>query len=155
MINLFGSVDGHWQTSNLYLNCFSITCLIFPRRRLQSPSLLFSFVFKGASSLCPRHLIDSLWPIDATWKYRTGSTLAQAIACCLTAPTHYLIQCCDWLIIKTILLYSSEIHFTKSSPIYSATFFGIALSKSQPHLPLINENQLVLYTIPAGVCKRK
>ena len=39
-------------------------------------------------------IFKSLWPGDASW---SGSTLAQVMACCLTAPSHYLTQC--WLII--------------------------------------------------------
>ena len=35
-------------------------------------------------------LINSLWPSDAVWRQRSGSTLAQVMACCLTAPSHYL-----------------------------------------------------------------
>ena len=34
------------------------------------------------------------------------STLVQVMACCLTAPSHYLNQC--WLIISTVLWHSSE-----------------------------------------------
>ena len=44
-------------------------------------------------------LISSLWLIDAIWRHRTGSTLAQVMACCLTAPSHHLHQC--WLIISS------------------------------------------------------
>ena len=42
--------------------------------------------------------LNSLWPTDAIWRHRSGSTLAQVMACCLTAPSHYLNQC--WLIIS-------------------------------------------------------
>ena len=35
---------------------------------------------------------NSLWPIDAIWWHRSGSTLAQAMACCLMAPSHCLNQ---------------------------------------------------------------
>ena len=45
--------------------------------------------------------INSLWPSDTIWRQRSGSTLAQVMACCLTAPSHYLNQC--WLM-------SSDIH---------------------------------------------
>ena len=41
--------------------------------------------------------INSTWPSDAIWRQRSRSTLAQVMACCLTAPSHYLNQC--WLII--------------------------------------------------------
>ena len=39
--------------------------------------------------------LSTLRPIDAIWRDRSGSTLAQVMACCLTAPSHYLNQC--WL----------------------------------------------------------
>ena len=45
---------------------------------------------------------NSLWPSETIWWYRSGSTLAQVMACCLTAPSHYLNQC--WLIIGSIHL---------------------------------------------------
>ena len=43
-------------------------------------------------------IINSLWPSDAIWRHISRSTLAQVMACCLTAPSHYLNQC--WLISK-------------------------------------------------------
>ena len=36
--------------------------------------------------------INSLWPSDAILQHRSGSTLPQVMACCLTAPSHYLEQ---------------------------------------------------------------
>ena len=50
--------------------------------------------------------INSLWPSDAIRRQGTESTLARVMACCLTAPSHYLHQC--WLIISTFLWHSSE-----------------------------------------------
>ena len=43
-----------------------------------------------------------LWPIasNAIWRQRSWSTLDQVMACCLTAPSHYLNQC--WLIISKV-----------------------------------------------------
>ena len=46
--------------------------------------LLFSF--------SPR-FVNSLWPSDVIWRLRSGSILAQVMACCLTPPSHYLNQC--------------------------------------------------------------
>ena len=43
-------------------------------------------------------LINSLGPSAAIWWQRSGSTLAQVIACCLMAPSYYVNQC--WLIIN-------------------------------------------------------
>ena len=42
----------------------------------------------------------------AIWRHKTGTTLAQVMAWCLTAPSHYMNKC--WLIIGKALCYSSE-----------------------------------------------
>ena len=34
--------------------------------------------------------VNSLWPSDTIWQHRSGSTLAQVMACCLRAPSHCL-----------------------------------------------------------------
>ena len=54
-----------------------------------------------------------LWPGDAIWQHRSGLPFTQVIACCLTAPSHYLTQC--WLIINEVLWHSSEIKFTENT----------------------------------------
>ena len=56
--------------------------------------------------------LNLLRPSDAIWRHRSGSTLAQVMACCLTAPSHHLNQC--WLISK-IQLYSSDGNFTRDT----------------------------------------
>ena len=38
--------------------------------------------------------LNPLWPSDAVWWHRSGSTLLQVMACCLMALGHFLIQCC-------------------------------------------------------------
>ena len=48
----------------------------------------------------------NLGPSDAIWRWRSWSTLVQVMACCLTAPSHYLNQC--WLIISKVLWHSSQ-----------------------------------------------
>ena len=60
--------------------------------------------------LLMRWLNNSLGPSDAIWQQKTGSTLAQVMACCLTAPSHYLNQC--WLIISKVWWHSFEGNFT-------------------------------------------
>ena len=40
---------------------------------------------------------NPLWPGDAIWRNRSGSTLTQVVACCLTVTSHYLNQC-GWII---------------------------------------------------------
>ena len=57
--------------------------------------------------------INSLWPSDDIWRQRYGSTLAQVMACCLTAPSHYLNQW--WLIISEVQWHSSEDNFTSDT----------------------------------------
>ena len=59
------------------------------------------------------HDVNSLWPSDTIWRYRSGSTLAQVMARCLTAPSHYLNQC--WLIISEAQWQSHEGNFTRDA----------------------------------------
>ena len=69
-----------------------------------------------ANLIGKRHIslqVNSLWPNDAIWRHRTCSTLAQVMACCLTAPSHYLNQC--WLIISKVQWHSSGSHFTRDT----------------------------------------
>ena len=60
------------------------------------------------------HLFNYAWinatsPGDVMWWQRSGSTLAQVMACCLTAPSHYLNQC--WLVIYGTHLHLAEGNF--------------------------------------------
>ena len=57
--------------------------------------------------------LNSLWPSDIKWRQGSRSTLAQVMACCLMAPSHYLNQC--WLIISKVQRLSSEGNFTKDA----------------------------------------
>ena len=50
--------------------------------------------------------INPLWPSDAIWRHRSRSPLVQVMACCLTAPSHYMNQC--WFIIIKALCHLSE-----------------------------------------------
>ena len=56
------------------------------------------------------YLLNSLWPSDAIWRQGSGSTLAQVMAWCLTAPSHYMNQCL--LIICGVLHHSPEVSST-------------------------------------------
>ena len=58
-------------------------------------------------------VINSLWPGDAIWWYLSGSTLAQVMACCLTAPSHYPNQ--YWLTIGETQWQSSEGNLTRDT----------------------------------------
>ena len=61
----------------------------------------------------PTWQINSLWPSDTIWRHKSGSTLAQVMACCLMAPSHYLNLC--WLITSRVQWYSSECNFTRNT----------------------------------------
>ena len=58
-------------------------------------------------------IVDSLGLSDAIWRQGSGSILAQVMVCCLTAPSHYLIQC--WLIISKVQWHSSRDNFTRDT----------------------------------------
>ena len=53
-----------------------------------------------------REWVNSSWPSGAMWQLRSGSTLAQVMASCLMAPSHYLNQ--YWLIISEVVWHSPE-----------------------------------------------
>ena len=57
--------------------------------------------------------VNSLGPSSAIWRQRCGWTLVQVMACCLTAPSHYLIH--FWLIISKVEWHSSEGKFTRDA----------------------------------------
>ena len=84
------------------------------------PKLPLMFLH-GCNYPCPNINIglanpfNSLWPNDAIWWQRSGSTLVQVMACWLTAPSHYLNQC--WLIISKIQLPSSDGNFTRDTSV--------------------------------------
>ena len=56
--------------------------------------------------ICDVQQLNSLRPSDAIGRQRSGSTLAQVMAWCLTVPSHYLKQC--WLIISKVQWHPSE-----------------------------------------------
>ena len=55
-------------------------------------------------------IVNLLWLNDAIWWHRSGSPLAQVMACCLTAPIHNLKQC--GLIINRVLWHSPKTNFS-------------------------------------------
>ena len=78
-------------------------------------------------------LLNPLWPSDAIWQDGYGSTLAQVMACCLMATSHYLNQ--GWLIITGVQWHSPESNFTKGAQeVKPKHVFRITLLKSPPHL---------------------
>ena len=56
-------------------------------------------------------------PSDTIWQHRCGPKLDQAMACCLTAPSHYLNQC--WLMIRKVRWHSPKGNFEGSLVVLS------------------------------------
>ena len=82
---------------------------------VRTTAAIFQMIYSDAFSLMKRFVfwLDSLWPSDALWRKRSGSTLAHVMACCLTTPSHYLNQC--WLIISKVQWHLLIIGFIKIS----------------------------------------
>ena len=64
----------------------------------------------GAKSL-PEQIMTQLCGLVTPYGDRSGPTLAQVMACCLTAPSHYLNQC--WLIIIEVHRHSPWRNFMR------------------------------------------
>ena len=83
--------------------------------------------------------------LNSIWWHKTGSTLVQAMACCLMAPSHYLNQC--WLIISDVQWQSPEGNFTEiHQPPTTKFSFKINHLKLHSSLPEANELTLVMYS---------
>ena len=124
-----------------------ITCLIKKGYILKALLYLTQSSLVTTGSIFSKILIEwatyiiSLWPSDAIWSHRSGSTLAQIMACCLMSPSHYLKQC--WFVMNRVLW-----HYVKST---SPQVLKISIDQMNlkctletflTHLPGINE----LYT---------
>ena len=89
-------------------------------------------------ALTTQQKVNSLGPSDAIWRQRSGSPLAQVMACCLTAPSHYLNQC--WLIINEVEWHSSMGNFTRdTTAIKHWNYLKIKCLKCHSNLPGANE----------------
>ena len=85
-------------------------------------------------------LINTMCPSDTIWWNITGSTLAQVMDCCLTAPSHYPNPC--WLLISEILWHSTQSNFTANAQatiLYTVMSLKFKLLKSLIHLPESSE----------------
>ena len=72
-------IDHVGMVCNLPLESISFTCAIRVLRNIVISHKIYS--------TCR---VNSLWTSYAIWRYRSGSTLAQLISCCLAAPNHKL-----------------------------------------------------------------
>ena len=65
-------------------------------------------------------LINQLWPSDAIGGHKTGSMFVEVMACCLTAPSHYLNQCC--LHVEEVMWHSPQSNFMGVQWVWKYTF---------------------------------
>ena len=84
-------------------------------------------------------MIKPLRPSDAIWRQRSWTTLAQVMACCLTAPSHYLNQC--RLIITEVYWHSSERN-SQQIPQPPITKIGLKITYPKFHSNLPGANEL-------------
>ena len=70
---------------------------------------------------CIRTPFNSLWLSDNIWRHKSRSTLTRVMACCLTAPSHYLNQC--WLLIKEVLWHLPKQLHSEWPSYYSVNWF--------------------------------
>ena len=132
--------DVWWEISQIYIE------YIKPTRQM-SDELWKFFTFTEEIVK-----IKSLWLCDAICQHRSGSTLAQVMAGCLTAPSLHLNWC--WVITKGPLWHLSDgsftLHFLTAvshafSHVVLINFISnmcseIILSKLPPHQPVANES---------------
>ena len=79
-----------------------------------SPQWRWWLLFTGSIIIKSMYLAcDTLWPNDDIWRHRFGSTMAQVIACCLMAPSHYLNQCL--ILFDNLLWYSPQVNFWENA----------------------------------------
>ena len=93
-----------WDCSHFPHMDISHCWVLFLQPLRQSP--------KWGQQILKRYIISSCCDANI-WRHRSGSTLAQVIACCLTAPSHYLNQ--YWFIISTVQLYPYKDNFTRDT----------------------------------------
>ena len=98
-------------------------------------AILYKWVrnFKITSTSLRGQWVNSLWPIDAIWRQGSRSTLVQVMACCLTAPSHYMVawwyQAITWTIVDllSVMFYrrtiSPERNFTMSAQATGAILY--------------------------------
>ena len=83
-------------------------------------------------------IINSMWRSDNIWRQRSGSRLAQVMACCLTAPSHYLTNV-DWSSVKSGDIHIRTISQEVPQPSIIKIFLKITCLKFHSNFPGANE----------------
>ena len=99
-------------------------------------------------------LLNSFCPQGSVtiWQLRSGSTLAQIIAYCLTTPSHYLNQC--GLIILKVHWHSSEGNFTRDTQ-QSIAEISLKITYLKFHVNLRGAKELTHWGRVTHVCISK
>ena len=103
-----------------------------------------------AAILSRRRWVNTLWPNDAIWRQRSRSTLAQVMASCLTAPSHYLSQC--WFTISKVHWHSFEHNFTRDQPSITKISWKIIFLKFLWNLSGVSELNVLVDEVPGLPC---
>ena len=95
--------------------------------------------------------VNSLWSSDTIRRQGTESTLAQVMACCLMAPSHYVNQC--WLIISKVLWHSLGALSWQDPkiPIWKVRL-KITFLEYLSDLPGANELKSFVKQVPSPIC---
>ena len=103
-----------WSAGLLWTNLVNIVAddALTPGVARSSTTIILTMWNRDALIFRVNH-INSLWSSYATWWQRSLSTLAQVMACCLMAPSHYLNR--RWLIINKVQWHSYEGNFTRDT----------------------------------------
>ena len=99
--------------------------------------------------LCDNICSNSLWPSDIIWWQRSGSILAQVMACCLMATSHYLNQ--YWLIIEEVQNSIEGIPQDIPQPVITKIRLRITYLKFNWNFPGVNAWQFCYIWWPAAV----
>ena len=105
------------------------------------------FIFPRYKFITTRVNTNTLWPSDAIWRHRFGSALAQEMACCHQATSHYLNQC--WHIISKV----HAIHLraiSKHQPSITEIKLKTTHLKFHLNLPLVNELKIISTSTTTG-----
>ena len=90
--------------------------------------------------------IISLGPSDVIWRQGSRSTLAQVMACCLMASSHYLNQC--WLMISDVLWHSPDSNSTENVKIFIVEMnFKFTNLRLYWNLPGTNQLMIAIYIL--------
>ena len=86
---------------------------------------------------------------DSTWRHKSGSNLAQVMACCLMAPSHNLNH--RWIIIKGVLWHSSESNFPNARGICSDIARLMTISQGPNFTALVSQLDFTRYPMQFNV----